>query len=85
MDRVEGDLKEGLLTDPDDAEELRTKILRLLDPVRWHRLSQKARQQAEKYAWSNYLDQIEKLLGERCSQFAQLSVPAKANLATVSS
>ena len=85
MDRVEGDLKEGLLTDPDDAEELRTKILRLLDPVRWHRLSQKARQQAEKYAWSNYLDQIEKLLGERCSQFAQLSVSAKANLATVSS
>jgi UDP-glucose:(heptosyl)LPS alpha-1,3-glucosyltransferase len=85
MDRVEGDLKEGMLTDPDDAEELKTKILRLLDPVRWHQLSQKARQQAEKYTWAAYLDQIEKLLYERCRQSAPFSVTAKANLVTVSS
>jgi UDP-glucose:(heptosyl)LPS alpha-1,3-glucosyltransferase len=81
MDRVEGDLKNGILTNPDDPHELKQKILRLLDPARWPLLSQQARQAAEKYTWRAYIDNVERSLYECCRQSVQLSLPAHANLA----
>ena len=74
MDRVDGELKEGILINPDDPQELKTKILRLLDPIRWPSLSLKARQMAEKYTWTAYLDQIEESLYDCCNGSARLSV-----------
>ena len=61
---VEGELKVGLVHDPDDPDELKAKILRVLDPASWEMLSRKARQVAEKYTWSAYLDGVEKVLYE---------------------
>ncbi len=63
-EKIEGDLKEGILINPDDPEELKKKIIRLLDPVRWHSLSQEARRVAENYTWQRYLDGVEKELFE---------------------
>jgi glycosyltransferase involved in cell wall biosynthesis len=84
MDQVEGELKDGILTNPNDAEELKTKILRLLNPLRWQLLSIKARQAAEKYTWRAYLDRIETSLYEACTQSAPVALPAKVNLARLS-
>jgi UDP-glucose:(heptosyl)LPS alpha-1,3-glucosyltransferase len=63
---IEGELKLGLVNDPDDPTELKSKILRVLDPASWEMLSYKARQVAEKYTWSAYLDGVEKVLYEYC-------------------
>lgn len=79
MDRVDGELKEGILINPDDPQELKTKILRLLDPIRWPSLSLKARQMAEKYTWTAYLDQIEESLYDCCNGSARLSVPPESH------
>jgi UDP-glucose:(heptosyl)LPS alpha-1,3-glucosyltransferase len=65
---IEGELQEGIVNNPDDPAELKNKILALLDPVRWEILSRKARQVAEKYTWSAYLDGVEKTLHELCAQ-----------------
>jgi len=58
-DQLDGDLTEGILTDPDDPEELQNRILRQLDKSRWPSLSRAARQVAEKYSWTKYLTEIE--------------------------
>ncbi len=63
-DQLNGELTEGILTDLDDSEELRTKILRRLDKNRWPSLSREARQVAEKYSWAKYLDEIETELSD---------------------
>ena len=65
---VEGELKLGLVNDPDAPGELKSKILRVLDPAGWQMLSLKARQVAEKYTWSAYLDGVEKVLYEYCKR-----------------
>jgi len=65
---IEGELKEGIVNNPDDPGELKSKILALLDPGRWQILSRKARQVAEKYTWSAYLDGVEKTLHELSGQ-----------------
>ena len=62
-DKMEGELKEGILADPDDPIELKRKILRFLDPARWSSLSQQARQLAETFSWQRYLDEVENCLG----------------------
>jgi UDP-glucose:(heptosyl)LPS alpha-1,3-glucosyltransferase len=65
-EEIDGDLREGILVNRDDPEELKTKILRLLDPVRRPKLSEAARKTAEKYSWQRYLDCIERCLREIC-------------------
>jgi UDP-glucose:(heptosyl)LPS alpha-1,3-glucosyltransferase len=67
-EEIEGDLKEGIIVDPDDLEELEKRIRTLLDPVPWPRLSQEARRVAEKYSWQRYLDEVEKCLFGICQQ-----------------
>jgi UDP-glucose:(heptosyl)LPS alpha-1,3-glucosyltransferase len=74
---VEGDLQEGIVNNPDDPTELKSKILRMLDPARWEILSRKARQIAEKYTWSAYLDGIEKALSEYGEQSARVPLSRK--------
>jgi UDP-glucose:(heptosyl)LPS alpha-1,3-glucosyltransferase len=63
-DKLDGPLREGILADPDDAEELKSKILKLLDPDSWPLYSREARRVAERYSWEDYLDQVEKCLYE---------------------
>ncbi len=72
-EEIEGNLKEGILINPNDPEELRMKILRLLDPARWHGLSQEARQLAEKYTWQKYLNDLENEFYQLASQNYPLS------------
>jgi UDP-glucose:(heptosyl)LPS alpha-1,3-glucosyltransferase len=63
-DKMEGGLTAGILTNPDDPEELRTKILEFLNPERWPSLSVEARRVAEKFSWERYLDEVEGCLRE---------------------
>lgn len=62
MDKAGAALREGILKNPDDIAEIRAKILRLSNPLRWPSLSRQARAVAEKYSWENYLDRVESLL-----------------------
>ncbi len=64
MDHVNGALTDGILSNPDDPAELKTKILQMLDPARWSLLAREARETAEKYTWDNYLDRVEQTLRE---------------------
>jgi len=64
MDHVNGALTDGILSNPDDPAELKTKILRMLDRVRRSLLAREAREMAEKYTWDNYLDRVEQTLLE---------------------
>ena len=74
---VEGDLRQGIVNNPDDPIELKSKILTMLDPVRWEILSGKAREIAEKYTWSAYLDGVEKALSEYGERSARLPLAKK--------
>jgi len=71
---IEGELQEGIVNNPDDPVELKNSILALLDPLRWNFLSRQARQVAEKYTWSAYLDGVEKTLYEACGQSQRSSL-----------
>lgn len=62
-DKMEGELREGILGDPDDPIDLKTKILQFLHPARWSSLSQQARQLAEEFSWQRYLEEVENCLG----------------------
>jgi glycosyltransferase involved in cell wall biosynthesis len=64
LDKAGEALREGILKDPDDPAEIRAKILRLSNPLRWPSLSRQSRAVAEKYTWEAYLDQVEGLLLE---------------------
>jgi len=64
MDHVNGALTDGILSNPDDPTELKTKILRMLDRERRSLLAREARETAEKYTWDNYLDRLEQTLRE---------------------
>ena len=68
LDKVEGDLRAGILENPDDPGELQRKILWLLDTGRWSELSHQARQAAEKYSWKGYIENFEAVLFELCEQ-----------------
>lgn len=54
-----GELKEGILENPDDPEEIRAKMLGFLEPGRRFRLSQQARKLAEAYSWKNHFRRLE--------------------------
>ena len=64
VDLLEGELKEGILANPDDAREIETKVLWLLDPGRWPFLSEQARRLGERYSWKNHFQQLEGYLRE---------------------
>jgi glycosyltransferase involved in cell wall biosynthesis len=72
MDRVNGALSEGILSNPDDPQELKTKILQMLNRGRWSLLAQEARQTAERFTWDNYLDRLEQMLVDCCRKPASL-------------
>jgi glycosyltransferase involved in cell wall biosynthesis len=72
MDRVNGALSEGILSNPDDPQELKTKILQMLNRGRWSLLAREARQTAERFTWDNYLDRLEQMLVECCRKPAHL-------------
>ena len=61
---IEGDLRKGILSNPDDPEELKKRILWLLDRDRWDNLSRTARKFAEKYSWERYFTELEKQIFE---------------------
>ncbi|MBI4527652.1 MAG: glycosyltransferase family 4 protein [Deltaproteobacteria bacterium] len=63
-DQMDGPLREGILKDSENPEELRGTILKLLDPSQWPFLSREARRIAEKFSWEKYLNQVEWALRE---------------------
>ena len=65
---IHGELREGILRDPTDPEDLKSRILRLLDKGRWSTLSRTARELAESYSWDRYLNELERELYEVAGQ-----------------
>jgi len=63
-EKMEDELKDGILEDPDDPIELKSKILRFLDPARRSSLAQQARRLAERFSWQHYLDDVERCPGD---------------------
>lgn len=63
-EEIEGDLRRGIIDDPDDIGEMKRKILWLLDKERWSSLSQAARRLSEKYSWDRYFSDLERQLDE---------------------
>ncbi len=61
---LEGELKQGVLRSPDNAEEFATRILLLSDPARHPILSEKARRLGERYSWKNHFRELESYLLE---------------------
>ena len=84
FDKVTGDLRFGILENPDDSTELKAKLSFFLDPVRWGSLSREARKLAEQYSWSSYLDQLEETLHSLHEQSATSPVTAEVALPTFS-
>lgn len=62
FDNIEGDLRRGILENPDDLLELKDKLLYFLEPACWASLSRAARKMAEQYSWTTYLDRLEETL-----------------------
>jgi UDP-glucose:(heptosyl)LPS alpha-1,3-glucosyltransferase len=61
-EQIDGELQEGLLTHRDDPEEVKEKVLRMLDRERWPALSEAARVVSERYSWEKYFAELEKEL-----------------------
>lgn len=59
-----GELKQGILTCPDDPSEIESKILWMLDRDRWNLLSEQARKLGERYSWRNHFRELESHLSE---------------------
>jgi UDP-glucose:(heptosyl)LPS alpha-1,3-glucosyltransferase len=62
LDQASDDLREGLLGDVENSEELKSKILSLLERERWPELSRSARRTAERYSWENYFSGLERIM-----------------------
>ena len=62
LDQASDDLRQGMLSDVEDPEELKSKILSLLDRDRWPELSRSARRTAERYSWDNYFSGLERIM-----------------------
>lgn len=63
-----GELKEGILTRPEDPSEIEIKILGMLDRGRWPFMSEKARSLGERYSWKNHFFELESCLTEVAGQ-----------------
>jgi UDP-glucose:(heptosyl)LPS alpha-1,3-glucosyltransferase len=61
---LEGDLKEGILQNGLDADELRKRLLRLIELTRSTALGEAARRVAEKFSWDKYFLAFEQQLKE---------------------
>jgi len=59
-EEIEGDLRDGIIVNADDPEELKDRILRLLSKSRWPLLSKAARNVAERYSWDKYFLELQK-------------------------
>ena len=64
MDRIDGRLSQGILSDPYDPKELKAKILQMLNRSQWPSLAREAREAAETFTWEKYLDEVERMLSE---------------------
>jgi UDP-glucose:(heptosyl)LPS alpha-1,3-glucosyltransferase len=84
LDKVEGDLRAGILENPDDPAELKLKISCLLDPVRWLSLSQQARRVAEQYSWNAYVEKLEATLFSLSAKFEPQTLTGRVPIATFS-
>ncbi len=62
LDRADADLREGLLDEVDDQNELKSKVVRFLDRGRWPELSSSARRTAERYSWENYFAGLDRIM-----------------------
>ena len=61
---LEGELREGILANPDDDREVEARLLRLLDRNRRPSLSDQARRLGERYSWKNHFRELEGYLQE---------------------
>jgi UDP-glucose:(heptosyl)LPS alpha-1,3-glucosyltransferase len=57
-----GDLRQGIVSDPDDPQELAEKIRRMLDRSQWPVLSRAARETAERHSWKRYFQELQSQL-----------------------
>ncbi|MGH7847179.1 MAG: glycosyltransferase family 4 protein [Candidatus Binatia bacterium] len=71
-EKMAGELREGMLLNRDDPEEIKRKILYLLDRKSWAMLSAAARATAEKYSWENYFAALERELLETVERKAKI-------------
>lgn len=63
-----GQLREGILVNPDDPRELQDKILAMVDHRRWSILTSRAREIGERWSWSNHFLELEKFLSAVCQE-----------------
>lgn len=84
FDKVEGELRTGILQDPDDAGELREKLAYFLNPTRWPSLSRQARQIAEQYSWNAYYQNLDETLLRVYEEAYPPVVADKASLQSLS-
>jgi len=63
-----GELREGILVNPDDPRELQDKILAMVDHRRWSYLTSKARELGERWSWSKHFLELERVLGAVCQE-----------------
>ena len=84
FDKIAGDLRSGILEDPDDLLELKDKLLFFLEPTRWSSLSRAARKMAQQYSWTTYLDQLEETLLSLYEQSAATSIAPEVAIPTFS-
>lgn len=59
---LSGELKEGIITHPEDPKEMAAKLLAMLERGRNGDFSGAARQLAESYSWSNHFSKLESFL-----------------------
>ena len=63
-----GQLREGILVNPDDPRELQDKILAMVDHRRWSNLTSMARELGERWSWSNHFLELERVLDAVCQE-----------------
>ncbi|HKA35146.1 MAG TPA: glycosyltransferase family 4 protein [Candidatus Binatia bacterium] len=71
LDQASDDLRQGMLSDVENSEELKSKILSLLARERWTELSRSARRTAERYSWDNYFSELERIMKEVAAERAR--------------
>jgi len=65
---VKEELEHGILDFPDDPLEIETKVLSLLSPAFWPRISEQARRLAEGYSWKSHFNALQNHLLEVAEQ-----------------
>jgi UDP-glucose:(heptosyl)LPS alpha-1,3-glucosyltransferase len=65
---LEGRLMEGIVSRPEDAEEMASKLLSMLERGRDRDLSAEARKLAERYSWTKHFSRLEAFLKETVTE-----------------